>query len=152
MFKTIDTLLTGVASGPMEKVANLVVALDGAQLQLTSITGKVRIVVESLRAAIRIVRTEQDALRRLDQALSASGITAPVYVAGTRIALLGAHAEPGWLSRRIADGRTEVDGWGVVKSLFSDLKRRGKRLGPRRYGRLVRARWPGSRLKSLLRR
>jgi len=152
MFKTIDTLLTGVASGPMETVANLVVSLDGAQLRLTSITGKVRIVVESLRAAIRIVRTEQQTLLKLDQALSASGITAPVYVAGTRIALLGAHAEPGWLSRRIADGRTEVDGWGVVKSLLRGLRRRATRLRPLQYGRRIRARWVSDRLKSLFSR
>ncbi|MFD1586969.1 hypothetical protein ACFR9U_08235 [Halorientalis brevis] len=152
MFKTIDTLLTGVASGPMETVANLVVALDGAQLKLTSITGKVRIVVESLRAAIRIVRTEQQTLLKLDQALSASGITAPVYVAGTRIALLGAHAEPGWLSRRIADGRTEVDGWGVVKTALRGLRRRATRLRPLRCKRRIQARWSESGLESRLRR
>lgn len=128
-FRTVDTVLTGVASGPMELVANLVVSLDGAQLKLTSITGKVRIVVDSFRAAIRIVRTEQRTLRKLDQALSASGITAPVYVAETQIALLGADANPGWLSRRIADGRTEVDGWGVLRFFFRELKARGGRLG-----------------------
>lgn len=124
MFSTVDALLTGIASGPVEAVANLLVSLDGAELRLTSVTGRVEILVESLRAAVRIVRTEGETLRRLDDTLSAGGITAPVYVAETRIALLGADARPGWLSKRIADGRTEVDGWGLLKAIPRDLRRR----------------------------
>ncbi|WP_136715836.1 hypothetical protein [Halorientalis salina] len=132
MFRTVDQLLTGVASGPVEMAANLLVSLDGATLQLTSITGQVEIVVESLRAAVRIVRTEGETLRKLDETLAAGGITAPVYVAGARIAMLGANAEPGWLSKRLADGRTEVDGWGLMKAMPRRLRQHVRQVRVRR--------------------
>jgi len=128
MFRTVDQLLTGVASGPVEMAANLLVSLDGATLRLTSLTGEVEIVVESLRAAVRIVRTEAETLRRLDETLTAGGVTAPVYVAGTRIALLGANADPGWLSEQVADGRTEVDGWGLCKATPRRLRKHVRRV------------------------
>lgn len=129
VFRTIDNLLTGVASGPVQAAADLLVSLDGADLQLSSVTGQVRIVVDSLFAALRIIRTQTRQLRKLDKILRTGGITAPVYVAETRIALLGSAASPDWASRRLGAGYTEVDWWGVVRAMPRDVRQRLPSLG-----------------------
>lgn len=122
----VDGLATMAVAPALEPVANVVVALDGATLRLTSITGRVRIDVETFEDALDIVWHEQAALERLDATLTAAGFTAEVYVGGTHAAWLGADADPGWGSRYLADGCTELRPAGVSRVVVDAPGWRGR--------------------------
>ncbi|WP_335999839.1 hypothetical protein [Halorientalis halophila] len=116
----VDGALTLATAPTVEVVANLLVDLDDARLHLPSVAGPVHIRIDRLREAVRIVRTEEETLKRLDATLTAGGYTAEVYVGETQVALLGAEADPGRVSRRLADGRTELFAGGVLRAAVRD--------------------------------
>jgi hypothetical protein len=116
----VDGALTAAVAPPVEAVGNLLVDLDGARLRLPSVAGPVHIEIERLREAVRIVRTEGATLERLDATLRTGGYTAVVYVGETRVALLGAGADPGRVSRWLGDGRTELLAAGVCAAAVRD--------------------------------
>jgi hypothetical protein len=109
----VDGALTLATAPAVETAANLLVDLDGARLRLSSVGGPVFIEIEQFREAVRIVRTEDETLERLDATLRTGGYTAEVYVGETQVALLGVGADPGRVSRWLGDGRTELLATGV---------------------------------------
>lgn len=118
----LDGLLTGVAAPSVEVVANRLHALEGVRLELASVTGVVHVEVESVRQAVHVVRHQQAAVRQLDEMLAAGGFTGQVRVDGVQVGRLGVEADPGRLSRWLADGRTEVRVRGLLSAVAAGLR------------------------------
>jgi hypothetical protein len=112
----LDDVFTLTTKEPIEAVANVAIPLEGADIHVPSVTGPVHVELETLRDAIDLVRNQQALLHRLDEALTAGGYTAEVYVVETQVGLLGADADPGRVSRVVGDGKTEILGRGVARA------------------------------------
>jgi len=112
----LDDVFTLTTKDPIESVANIAIPLEGAAIRVPSVTGPVRVELETLRDAVDLVRNQQALLHRLDETLTAGGYTAEVYVVETQVGLLGADADPGRVSRAVGDGKTEILGRGVARA------------------------------------
>lgn len=112
----LDDVFTLTIEEPIEAVTNVVIPLEGAEIHLPSVTGPVHVELETLRDAIDLVRNQQALLHRLDEALTAGGYTAEVYVVETQVGLLGADADPGRVSRVVGDGKIKILARGVARA------------------------------------
>lgn len=112
----LDDVFTLTIEEPIEAVTNVVIPLEGAEIHLPSVTGPVHVELETLRDAIDLVRNQQALLHRLDEALTAGGYTAEVYVVETQVGLLGMDADPGRVSRVVGDGKIKILARGVARA------------------------------------
>jgi hypothetical protein len=111
---------------------NLTLTVDGIELDVHSTGERLFIEVDSVRDAIRAVRTVPDGDVRGSAAfLTATDLTIEVRVRGRTVVVIGADARPGVLSHRLGVAPAEFRVIGAVDAVASGLatmKGAGRRL------------------------
>lgn len=88
--------------------ANLAVAVDGTELAVSTPEDRIRVQCGSVRAVLSLYRSEGSRARELSALLAALGLTAELRVGGAVVAVAGAEATPGRLSRRVFGPNVEA--------------------------------------------
>jgi len=92
---------------PLEIVADLEVAVDGEPIDVRAAGDRIVVDLPSLRAGRRILDaqplsgTRRRGPRRVQEMLQGAGLTMEVRLEGTTIAVVGAEATPGRLTRTL---------------------------------------------------
>jgi hypothetical protein len=99
---------------PLEVLADLRLAVDGEAIDIRGTGDRLVVDLPSLRAGRRLLSSgpfahhQARTTARVHEALELSGITAEVRLQGTRIARIGAGAQPGMLGRLLPFRGVEV--------------------------------------------
>ena len=115
-----DTDLLGVVralaqAGPgLGLDVNLAVTIDGTRLAVSSRQGRLYVQAPSLGACLRLARRQRGRLAELAGLLADAGQTVELRVGGATVAVLGAGARPGPLSRRLGLGPVRLRPQGAV--------------------------------------
>jgi len=103
----LATALRAIASAdlsPLDVEADLTIAIEGEAIQVTSRTNKPLVDLPSMGVALALARQGGGGLRLLPElagVLAAADLTVGVAIDGTGVAVLGAEAEPGRLTKRL---------------------------------------------------
>lgn len=103
----LATALRAIASAdlsPLDVEADLTIAIEGEEIQVTSRTNKPLVDLPSMGVALALARQGGGGLRLLPElagVLAAADLTVGVAIDGTGVAVLGAEAEPGRLTKRL---------------------------------------------------
>lgn len=88
--------------------ANLTVTVEGTELAVSSPDDRIRVQVPSVTAAASLFSSERNRLPALARTMTATGVTAEVRIGDAVVAVLGAEAVPGTVSKRIWGEGVEV--------------------------------------------
>lgn len=118
----VDQVLALVRDRPdLSVMADLTVTLGDTTVTVTSYTDLVRVEIATVGDALRVGRSGWSELGRLARGLAAAGLTAEVRVAGSRVARLGAEANPSPVARRLSNGPVRYHPAGLVGVLLNEL-------------------------------
>lgn len=128
------TATAGEPRLPICVTTDLDVTLDGQPVQVASTGDRLFVDLPSVRAARQALRAGHPARDpRLDSVLHATALTVEVRVRGTTVAVLGAAARPGAISRGVGVAPAELRLGGVVAAVgrgaLAALRRDGPRAG-----------------------
>ncbi|ESP87951.1 hypothetical protein [Candidatus Halobonum tyrrellensis] len=122
------------ARAPLRVETDLDVSVDGTPVEVASTGDRLFVEVPTVVAGVRLARTGLAGVDdRLDALLETTALTVEVRVRGTTVAVLGADARPGALSRRlgVAPVEARVGGAAVAagRGLLAVARAVDRRLG-----------------------
>lgn len=88
--------------------ANLTLTVDGTELAVSTPEDRIRVQVPSVRTAASLFGSERQRLPAVSGTLADTGLTAELRIGDAVIALLGAAATPGRLSKSIWGAAVEI--------------------------------------------
>lgn len=94
--------------------ANLSVTVEGTRLAVSTHAERLRVQVPSVTAGLRLARNDRDRLSAVAGLLADADLTAEIRVGDAVVAVVGAEATPGPLSRRLRLGAVELRPRGAV--------------------------------------
>jgi hypothetical protein len=107
--EVLTVLETAAADSPALSVdANLSLTVDGTKLAVSGSDDRIHVQVPSVRAAASLFGSERQRLPAVSGALADNGLTAEVRIGDAVVALLGAAATPGQLSKPIWGEAVEI--------------------------------------------
>lgn len=106
LVETVERLAR--AGTDLSVTANLSASVDGVDLAISSEGDRIRVQVPSLRAGLRLARSQGERLGDLSGVLSEAGLTAEVRIGDAVVAVVGSGAVPGTLSTLLSLGPVEV--------------------------------------------
>jgi hypothetical protein len=106
-------------SGPdLNITANLSVTVHNIDLAISTVDDRIRIQVPSVRAGIRLIRSERDRLQSVSRVLSETGMVAEIRIGSRVVAVAGTDAAPGTVSKLLSLGPVELHPRGLVGALL----------------------------------
>ncbi|SFR69389.1 hypothetical protein SAMN04487947_3609 [Halogeometricum rufum] len=127
------------ARAPLTVQTDLTLSVDGRPVDVSSTGERLFVEFPSLSAAVRaFARSPPTARRRLHELLTTTDLTVELRVRDRTVALVGAEARPGGLSKRAGVAPVELRVGGVFGAVGQELSAAGRRLG--RLNRRLRGR------------
>ncbi|MEZ3116907.1 peptide ABC transporter ATP-binding protein [Halobaculum sp. MBLA0147] len=122
----------GDAVAPLSVATDLELTVDGVPVGVRSTGDRLFLEVPTLRTAVRMARDGEGLEERLAPVLRVTDLTVEVRVREATVAVLGADARPGWLSRELDVDPVEVRVGGALAAVGRTVL-----AGTRRVARLL---------------
>jgi hypothetical protein len=113
-FHTPGEATDRTAHAPLSVETNLTLSVDGTPVELRSTGDRLFVDVPTLATAVKLLRTQSVVRERLTETLRVSDLTVEIRVRGATVAVAGARARPGVLSREFGTDPVELRLGGVT--------------------------------------